>query len=258
MDFWRTRFLFDDLFFAFVNLFLALKERRNLLLKRNSKFKNIHNGKKAVILLNGPSLPKDLQRKNNSIYFSVNRGFLLPIYNQILPEYHVFVDPKMKEGIWPLSWMNDIKEINRNVHFIVDIGYSNSKKIKNKLSLFEHHYYSGKNYLSPFTRFNVDLTKNNIGLAVFGACLHNAIYMGCKDIDVYGMDGNGFMLEMLSADTHAYGKNSENDLKGFDDRYKDLYMNYRYWRTIERALRFYKKRGISISNKSDTSVILFP
>ena len=78
-------------------------------LKRNIELKNIYNNKRTIIIANGPSINNfDLKKVQNELLIMVNRSFLHPDYEFIKPNFHIFVDPKLASGQWPLEYIDII------------------------------------------------------------------------------------------------------------------------------------------------------
>ena len=60
----------------------------------------------------------------------VNRGFMHPMYKDLQPAYHVFVDTKMLKGIWPATWIGDILQMSPNTKILLPLSWSNIKIFK--------------------------------------------------------------------------------------------------------------------------------
>ena len=77
-------------------------------------------GKDIYIILNAPSLKtQDLSVLKGKETMFVNRGFMHPMYKDLQPAYHVFVDTKMLKGIWPVSWIGDILQMSPNTKILL-------------------------------------------------------------------------------------------------------------------------------------------
>lgn len=85
-------------------------------------------GKDIYIILNAPSLKtQDLSVLKGKETMFVNRGFMHPMYKDLQPAYHVFVDTKMLKGIWPVSWIGDILQMSPNTKILLPLSWSNIK-----------------------------------------------------------------------------------------------------------------------------------
>ena len=83
-------------------------------------------GKDIYIILNAPSLKtQDLSVLKGKETMFVNRGFMHPMYKDLQPAYHVFVDTKMLKGIWPVSWIGDILQMSPNTKILLPLSWSN-------------------------------------------------------------------------------------------------------------------------------------
>ena len=109
-------FLFDniviEMIISFKNIkffFLYLFSDTFKFLKNNAKLRDLLINKKVFILGNGPSINKyDLTKLNNQNVIMVNRSFKHKDYEIIKPNFHFFVDNKMSNGIWPLTYVDEV------------------------------------------------------------------------------------------------------------------------------------------------------
>lgn len=53
-----------------------------------------------------------------------------PMYKDLQPAYHVFVDTKMLKGIWPATWIGDILQMSPNTKILLPLSWSNIKIFK--------------------------------------------------------------------------------------------------------------------------------
>lgn len=89
-------------------------------------------GKELYLLLNAPSLKtQDISVLKGKNTMFVNRGFMHPLYKELQPQYHVFVDSKMLKGIWPISWLDEIWNMSPNTTIILPISWYTHPLFKN-------------------------------------------------------------------------------------------------------------------------------
>lgn len=256
-NFWDLRIKLDDYFFEMVNWALLWKFRiQKKALKQNIDLKGIHTGKKAFIILNGPSLnEQDIRPLKGEILFFVNRAFKHPDYAYLQPTYHVFVDPKLATGVWSLSFLDEILELNPSVTFLLSSKWYALPQFQPYKQKAKIYWINSDLFFTPFFKRRIDLTKPMPGSAVFGACLNTAIYTGCNPIYFTGFDGNGLAYELINKSSHFYGINDENLRKETNDYVLDLYMMSRNLRVLSFISNYVKKNNIDVINVTKGGLI---
>lgn len=169
------------------------------------KYKNIHEGKQAVIVCNGPSLNKmKLSFLKNEIVFGLNKIFLGFERYDFRPDYYVAVNE--------LVLQQSVDEIQK---------LSCPKFLSNRApDLYtENEHTHILNTLQPQARFctNIEVGLNE-GWTVTYATMQIAFYMGIKKLIIIGMD-------------HRYQyhgeANEERSIKGADNNhFCDNYFGY--------------------------------
>lgn len=189
---------------------------KNKYLLKNKELKNIYYNKRCFVLGNGPSLNNQkIELLKDEIVFMVNRSFLDERYKIIKPKYHVIVDNKLATGEWPITYLDDISDLNPDVTFLLNSKWYDLelfKTYKNKYNI----YWIDQSL--QFTSFNlnrkIDLTKKTYGKNVVEQGIVVASYMGIDKIYITGVDGDGFVNLLLNQPSHSYGSN-EDDIKKF-------------------------------------------
>lgn len=259
MDFYNTKIKMDDYSFSLINIVLRIKFKFSKIpkiLKGNIKFKDKHKGKRAFIIMNAPSLAKlDLKPLSNELVFFANRGFMHKDYEYIKPEFHAFVDPKLKSGIWPISFLEECRKKSKDVNFILSADWKNETSFKSYIKDSKILWIFGRLFYTPYFPKKVELTKLSAGVTVIGACISSAIYMGCSEIYLLGFEGTGLLLELLNKPTHFYGENNENNEKERLAYHKDLYMKFRSHRSFLYLSRYCIKNNIKIVNLTEGSMM---
>ena len=98
-------------------------------LKKNIELKKKFEGQKFFIIGLGPSLKNyDLLKLKNKNIIMVNRSFRLEDYSELSPKFHIFMDPKLEMGIWPLDYLDEILKKSKNVKIFLNADWFNSKK----------------------------------------------------------------------------------------------------------------------------------
>ena len=229
---------------ASIRNFFKIKKRENLKKNNAAILKNIHASDRVVIVMNGPSIKEQEFSKliGEDVIFG-NRGFVHPLYKDIHPKFHVFVDPKFPQGVWPITWLDDILEMVPDITFIMPAAWAH-------LSILQPYIVRGVRF---FWLFETHSFVGGMGVA--GASIRGAINLGYKNILITGFEKTGFASELLKVSSHFYGINSENSLKTWDDYTLDFYMNFSFYIGAKESAKQWKKKGINIVNITKGGVV---
>lgn len=214
---------------------------------RMRKIKAIGDGQDLYIVLNGPSLKnQDLKKLKGKNVMFVNRGFMHEDYAEIQPKFHVFIDSKIRDGIWPIEWIEKIFEKSPGITIILPIEWYNHptfKNYKNDPRIYWMYWQL------PFHN-----------LAVSGGCFSFAIKQKFQNIYFTGFDGNGLFYELLrDSNSHFYGEDPELKGKTTENYAEDLYSHSRHFHDLGRLSVYCKKRGINITNLTEGGLLdMFP
>ncbi len=258
---WDLKTYWDDSFFAFANLYLRLRYLRRggrdgHGLPKNIELKDKHKGKRVFVLGNGPSIKgQDLTLLKNEVTFFVNRAFLHEDYHIIEPTYHIFVDPKLANGEWPVIFLDEVAEKNPNVTFLLNGGWYKLPKFQEYKRKYEIYWLYQALFLTPFSNGKINLTRIGVGGAVVEQGILAAIYMGAKDIYFLGVDGNGLCYNIIERSSHFYGTNPEDLRKDYKDIYRDLDMMSTSLRRWEMMGRYFERIGVNLVNLTDGGII---
>ena len=200
-------------------------------------------GQDLYLVLNGPSIKNQditvLKGKNTMF---VNRGFLHKDYKLLQPKYHVFIDSKMKNGVWPTSWINDIWAMSPETVIILPIDWYDNPKFTNFRDNDKIRWV--RNTL-PFD-----------SLGVAGACFSFAIDQHFKTTYFTGFDANGPAYEMLEqSESHFYGSDAELSGRTSLQFALSLYMHARHLRDWYRMGNYVKKFQTAFYNFTDGGMI---
>ena len=130
----------DDIFFEIHNLlaltrfiyyFIRWPIIRKVL-KQNKNIKNLFKNKKIFILTSGPSINNlDLNKIQDELIISVNRGYKHPLFRKFSPIYHVIIDNKLDTGEWDLNWLKEIKELSPKTTILLNARWIRNKTLRN-------------------------------------------------------------------------------------------------------------------------------
>lgn len=251
MGFWDLMIRKDDLVCSLFNKVVFIKNRLNLkerkLIRRTQAASPAGIGRNTFIILNGPSLKKQELSvlKGKSVMF-VNRGFKHPLYRELQPEYHVFVDNKLLTGEWPINWLDEIVQMVPDIIFVMPVSWAFKDIIKP---------YVQRGFSFYWLETNEPLTC----LGVSGSCFDFAIKQKFDNIYFTGFDANGIAFELVKESSHFYGVNEDNLKKSTKNYAIDLYMHSRHLNDLNRFATQCKKNKVSIINLTDGGLLdMFP
>lgn len=240
--FWK-----DDIILYLLDFILSLKYSINptlISLRRKMKALPIEGkGKNLYLILNGPSLIKqDISILKGKDVMFVNRGFKHEEYSNIQPKYHVFIDSKMLNGVWPTEWIDLIWRISPETKIILPYSWFVNplfKRFRNNDKVIWLYWEV------PFR-----------SLGVAGSCFSYAITQKYSKVFFTGFDANGPAFEMLEmSDSHFYGEDEE--LKGRNSLQfaLSLYMHGRHLRDWYRMGEYVKTKKTQFYNMSEGGMI---
>lgn len=251
MDFWKLMIKKDSVICSSINKAIqivdSLSLHRNRLLTESSEKYPVSQDKRLFIVLNGPSINnQNLALLENEECMFVNRGFMHPLYAEIKPKYHVFVDRKMLSGEWSAEWLDDIVKMNPNVIFLMPVSWADKERFKP---------YIAKGYNFYWLPFNTPASC----LGVSGYCFDFAISNHIKQVYFLGFDATGLANEVLKGVSHFYGTNAENNTKTTINYIQDFYMFSRHLLDLHKMAKKAKKHGVNIINATKGGLLdMFP
>jgi len=231
---------------------------------KNAELKNIHLGKRAFIIGNGPSiLRQDLTKLKGEITFVLNDFFLHPQYHEISPTYLCSCDPAIINPSYRTKWYNLQRSIDTRKTIM--LFKKSTQKIDRKYCLFREYkvyYLNAASMLLPpmsdLTYFPTDLTMPLSGhnLVMTDIALPAAIYMGIKTIYLSGFDSQPATSFNDYLNYDFYGKHPLASVSAYRRDYQfhilsRAFKNYRkglHEKTIACIRRTCKKLGVRILN----------
>ena len=215
--------------------------------KKMSKLAKEGVGEDLYIILNGPSLKtQDLTVLKGKRIMFVNRGMMHPLYKELQPKYHVFVDSKIRDGIWPVSWLDEIFDLVPDIRIIMPAPWYNHptfSKYKDEKRIF------WMNWHVPF---------HTVGVS--GGCFSYAIKQGYKNIYFTGFDANSCAFDMIkSSESHFYG--SDPELSGMTSMQhaSALMSTALHFNSLNKFAQYCKKKNYNIINLTNGGVLdMFP
>lgn len=217
-------------------MYLALKKIKNKSkvnefyyeIKKNQKYRNIHDGERCFIIANGPSTKKiDFSLLSNEFTFTVNQMALNSEFVDLKPDYHLWSDINFFEindsNPEDIEMLETIKAVNR-LSPSTEVFYESMAKPM--IERFGLQKSTNVNYFqvlgldpSHMERAFIDFTEPvpNYPTVVDYAILL-AVYMGFKQIYLIGCDCTGIINivknKMKQAESSLYSyKMTENAAK---------------------------------------------
>lgn len=200
-------------------------------------------GHDLFIILNGPSLKgQDLSLLKGKDLMFVNRGFMHPLYKELQPKYHVFVDGKLASGVWPLEWLDQIFELSPGIRIILPVEWHNHPhfaRFKDDKRIFWQHW------MIPFY---VNGVSNN--------CFSYGISQKFDNIFFTGFDANSCAFDMIkSSESHFYGADPELSDMTSKQHAHALYTTFLQLEDLRDFSKYCIERGINIYNLTDGGLL---
>ena len=224
------------------------EDMSNIMINENIRqFKNKHIGQRCFVVATGPSLKiSDLEtlKNHNELSISMNsiyKGFQKTSWR---PKYYLATDPKTD------YLMKAIDEMDVPYKFVADRA-GNFWKHNHENNVFKLHVKYVEN--GRELKFSEDLTKcvYSAGNVTYN-CLQLAVYLGCKEIYLIGVDFSNIQYEK-GKKTH-FVENYNDDLQLYKDKYigeglisDDEAVQWQ-GRTYISAKKYTEEHGIKIFN----------
>jgi hypothetical protein len=162
------------------------------LLRKNRRFKNIHQGERCFILGSGHSIKdQDLTLLSGQTVMTQNHFHVHEQIKTINPKYHVVV-PKYQPKEYDKDWVEWLTSMSQILPQDTTLFFGkNTKYLVDQLSLFPNRaFYMRDGYQCAFMRkAPVDITRTIMSVqTALLQCLAIALYMGFKEIILLGFD----------------------------------------------------------------------
>lgn len=230
-------------FFVLYNLKHSFDKGRHIIKKRMEKLPKDGIGNDLFIILNGPSLKRqDLSKLKGKHLMFVNRGFLHPLYKELQPKYHVFVDPKLVSGVWPIEWIEQIFDMCPDIRIILPAQWHGLKRFAK--------YKDDKRFFWLY--WSIPCYINGVS----SGCFSYAILQGFNNIFFTGFDANSCAFDMIkSSESHFYGADPELADMNSSQHISALYTTALQLMDLQEFSKFCKKRNINVYNLTDGGLL---
>ena len=239
-------------------------------LRKNRVLENAHDGERCFILGTGPSINKmDLSHLQTETAIALNSFFLHEDYREICPTYHAYsgLAPhrKIMTDELGLEWYQELEESTAGITLL--LNYLDREFIQGHRLLQEHtvfyFQYSEDWKLLSHAHKGIDATQLLFpGKNVAVMAIQIAVYMGCKEIYLLGMDHDWLVRHMLDLNTHFY--NDEKD--ALTEHGKRVHWNtidwsgefnlhYKLWRQYEALNQYAEDMSIDIFNVTPGGIL---
>jgi hypothetical protein len=247
----------------YCNYKYSLSPEDKKILLNNVIFKNKYKGKRCFVIGNGPSLNKvDLSRLEGEITIVMNYFNKNSILEKWQPTAYCAADPIESYTSYELALMKEVPQ-----KIFPEEGYFFPLSVRD---LFEKNDMFPKlqtYYLDMHESFElwnvdtdvIDLTKKIIAVqntAVLGIML--AIYMGCREIFLLGLDHNWLAYPKISLAPHFYCRSNENVNNDLTEKWKyrqNIEAVLTMFRQYEKIHEYAIKRNIEIINVTENSFL---
>lgn len=255
-DVWKWLVAKDDLLLSAIECIWCARDLyglRNLKWRRIGadligKHRSATYGHDVVIVLNGPSVKaQPLERLKGKDLIFVNQGFRLPMYKELRPKYHVFIDSKLIYGVWDIKWLDEIHDMNPDITFVMPASWA-------RLPLLRP--YIQKKYQVIW----IDSCIGGLrGLGVSGACFDLARALKYTTIYFTGFEATSFAASLLKTSSHFYGNDTDEAAMTASDVMKGYYMNARQIRELILVAKTFKRLHVNVVNLTNGGLLnMFP
>ncbi|HEX8060304.1 MAG TPA: hypothetical protein VF473_05175 [Cyclobacteriaceae bacterium] len=236
-----------------LNTISLLSPSEKKILARNRQFKDKHKGKRAFVIVNGPSLKEqDITPLGSDITFVVSGFFRHPVIKEWQPSYYCILDQYFFNGSeQSANFFVELKEHIKTSTFFIPLYRGYSRNERANLIDKEKTY-----YVAAAGQPNRNLEMDNVVQAFAGVsamALAEAIYMGCSPIYLLGFDHD--YLANRGFDRHFYQggtvKGSSVATKTMAERIpydNEMAANYALWKNYRSLHAIAKRKGIEIYN----------
>lgn len=213
-----------------------------------AEHRNTTRGKEVVIVLNGPSVKEQpLERLKGKDLVFVNQGFRLPMYKELNPKYHIFIDTKMIHGVWDIRWLDEIHDMVPDITFVMPASWA-------RLPLLRP--YIQKGYKIIWIGACIGGLR---GLGVSGACFDLARALKYATIYFTGFEATSFAASLLNTSSHFYGNDTDEATMTASDVMKGYYMNARQIRELILVAKAFKRLHVNVVNLTNGGLLnMFP
>lgn len=233
---------------------LSSTEKKILL--RNKQFENKHRGKRAFVIVNGPSLKdQDINWLSDDITFVVSGFYRHEVIRKWQPTYYSIIDKNFFDGSEQsrnlFSQLNEV--IKKSIFFIPLFRGLKSNELLSLLPS-ERTFYAA---LAGGPTKSVDFTgvvQSFYGVSAFA--LAQAIFMGCSPIYLLGFDHD--YLANRGLDRHFYTggtiPGATGNSKTLAERIPydtEMEANLKLWKNYRSLKRIAEKKGIKIYNATN-------
>jgi len=189
--------------------FLPLADQERL--RRNAPLRDRHIGRRAFVLGTGPSLAlQNLAPLGGELTFATNAFFSHPVLSQWRPTYYCAIDPACFDGSEASNnYLRAIRDAGQGSTFFVPLYYHapfpsvSLVEVEGLLPASRTHYLALGGDLELGRTTDLDLTQLLPPfLTVVQAAVAVAIYMGCEDIYLMGLDHD--WVARPAENTHFY------------------------------------------------------
>ncbi|MFZ1807724.1 MAG: hypothetical protein WAU36_10900 [Cyclobacteriaceae bacterium] len=223
---------------------------------RNKQFENKHRGKRAFVIVNGPSLKdQDINWLSDDITFVVSGFYRHEVIRKWQPTYYSIIDKNFFDGSEQsrnlFSQLNEV--IKKSIFFIPLFRGLKSNELLSLLPS-ERTFYAA---LAGGPTKSVDFTgvvQSFYGVSAFA--LAQAIFMGCSPIYLLGFDHD--YLANRGLDRHFYTggtiPGATGNSKTLAERIPydtEMEANLKLWKNYRSLKRIAEKKGIKIYNATN-------
>lgn len=234
---------------TFIESYLSYFIKNKKMLSKNQILFDSELNKEILILGNSPALNDlDFNLIKEKKIIVLNRFFEHEFYEKIKPKYHVIVDTKLSTGEWPISYIDDILKKNPKVNLFLNAKWFDNPLFYNYRNL-ENIFWISTNLVSNFrNNFSYNIVKPISTYMALEVALSIAIFLGSRNINFYGVEGNGIAYLITGKNSHFSGKDKDYSAHTSLDYARSMLYNARWIRVWHKISSNLNSKKIELFN----------
>lgn len=226
-------------------------------IQKNQILQNSHAGKPVFVIANGPSLASfDVLSLANQTTITLNRSVSAEFYESLAPNFHIFVDPKIVNGQWPIALLDEVLEKSPRTRILLNADWY-SHPLLERFRYHESFFWMASRPISLLGKPKLvsDMSKLFTSYYVAEHAISLGIYLGASQIACLGYEGNGIARLLLNQDSHFDGKDP--DFQNLTPEIAASAMNHnsRYLREVSALARAMRQEGHKVYNLTPEGIM---
>ena len=249
-----------------INLLLSFERyklpayQRILLADSEKAIKGRVRSSAAILAGNGPSfalLEGNIYDLSSVDVFTCNYSYKSSSFSSVAPTFHFIIDPKLVDGTWPVTMVDEIISLSPDTMVVLDVrwsGISEMQRFRNLsnvswiLPLYFPSFYSALSSMGFSSGFH--------GLNVVSCSFSVATFLGYRHLGIIGVEADGLFREIVNQPSHFYlESNRDVSLSSFDLMVDSLYLSTHQLYAWKGCVAAASRLGVGIYNLSNIGIL---